>query len=90
VRDSGRPEAKIDESAEVRELEGLISETYSAVRERVKKEDAEAARLAALANGDNGNEVPDPAGEAKGRGRGRIKRRLTHSATTDLDYARQR
>lgn len=87
IRESGRPDARINESAAVRELEGLVSDTYGAVRERVKTEDAETARLAALARGDN--DAPDPLGEARRKKRG-PKRRLTHSQTTDLAFASER
>ena len=56
--------------------------------EQAKKEDEEAARLAALAKGDA--DAPDPLGEARKK-RGRApKRRLTHSQTTDLAFASER
>lgn len=88
VKETGRPDARINESAAVRELEGLVAETYGAVRERVKKEDEEAARQAALLKGDT--DAPDPLGEARKK-RGRApKRRLTHSQTTDLAFASER
>lgn len=88
VTETGRPDARINESAAVRELEGLVADTYAAVRDRVKKEDEEAARLAALAKGDA--DAPDPLGEARKKRGGAPKRRLTHSQTTDLAFASER
>jgi hypothetical protein len=62
------------------------------VRGRIKKEEEEAARLAALnKHKDESGGAPDPLGEdARKKRRGGPKRRLTHAQTTDLAFASER
>lgn len=79
----------VNETLETREMEGLITETFDAVRAKIKKEEAEAARLAALNRQREEGDAPDPLGAARNT-RAKGKRRLKHSSTTDLTFATAR
>ena len=85
--EKGTSKVKINEGEAEKELEGLILDTYNLIREKIKKEDDEMARE------QKKNEAPDPLGSGtrqsisnkKGQ-----KRRLTHSSTTELNFASKR
>ena len=87
----GKDTVRIDESAAEKELEDLILDTYNSVRERIKQEEEEAARK--LEAEKKKSEAPDPLGLKTRKSisnRKNPKRRLTHSSTTELNFASKR
>ena len=64
-------------------------DTYNLIRDRVKKEEEEAARQI---EEDKKNDAPDPLGNARQAisNRKNPKRRLKHASTTELNFASKR
>ena len=60
--EKGTSKVKINEGEAEKELEALILDTYNLIRDRVKKEEEEAARQI---EEDKKNDAPDPLGNAR-------------------------
>lgn len=82
--------ARINESEAEKELEALILDTYNELRDKIKKEEEDTVRQL---DDKNKNDAPDPLGLKTRKSistRRNPKRRLTHSSTTELNFASKR
>ena len=83
--------ARINESEAEKELEALILGTYNSIRDKIKKEEEDTVRQ--LYDDKNKNDAPDPLGLKTRKSissKRQPKRRLTHSSTTELNFASKR
>ena len=82
--------ARINESEAEKELEALILDTYNDQGDKIKKEEEDTVRQL---DDKNKNDAPDPLGLKTRKSistRRNPKRRLTHSSTTELNFASKR